>query len=227
VIDGSDFIRNKHKQKKYKFYCDECGKDRGYLFKSARGGKKTGALCVQCKNGKKVKDFCKYCNDSFDLNTNHWYFESSSGYYRCSIAMYKKNIKWKRDNPEKYKEKQKRSRNKYRESLQGRLRTNMSSKISSKLSKSVKCSNIKYLDWTVSELIVHLESQFQPGMTWENYGKDGWHVDHIVPDSWFSYSSPEDEGFKKSWSLSNLQPMWAKENLSKNNRFAGGGLSLS
>jgi hypothetical protein len=57
-------------------------------------------------------------------------------------------------------------------------------------------------------------------MTWENYGRDGWHVDHAVPDSWFEYSSVNDEGFIKSWSLSNLKPMWAKDNLSKSNRYA-------
>lgn len=77
----------------------------------------------------------------------------------------------------------------------------------------------KYVDWTVDELKMHLESLFQPGMTWENYGRGGWHIDHRIPDSWFDYSSIKDEGFKKSWALENLQPMWEKENCSKSNRF--------
>lgn len=60
---------------------------------------------------------------------------------------------------------------------------------------------------------------FQPGMTWENYGK--WHIDHKTPDSWFQYNSINDDGFKKSWALENLQPMWAKDNLSKGNKYEG------
>ena len=40
-------------------------------------------------------------------------------------------------------------------------------------------------------------------MSWDNYGSD-WYIDHKIPDS---------------WSLNNLQPMWAKDNLAKGNRY--------
>jgi hypothetical protein len=65
-----------------------------------------------------------------------------------------------------------------------------------------------------------LESKFLPGMSWENYGKTGWHIDHKVPQSWFHYESTDDWQFKVCWSLANLQPMWAHENYSKGNRQA-------
>jgi hypothetical protein len=74
------------------------------------------------------------------------------------------------------------------------------------------------LDFTVDELIYHLEALMKKGMTWENYGKK-WHIDHRVPDSWFIYESFDDDNFKISWSLWNLQPMWAEQNISKGNRF--------
>lgn len=41
-------------------------------------------------------------------------------------------------------------------------------------------------------------------------------------DRGFTYSSVNDKGFKKSWALNNLQPMWAKDNLKKHNKFSGG-----
>lgn len=66
------------------------------------------------------------------------------------------------------------------------------------------------------ELKTHLESQFKDGMTWENYGK--WHLDHIAPISIFNITSTKCKGFKKCWELSNLQPLWAKENISKSNK---------
>jgi 5-methylcytosine-specific restriction endonuclease McrA len=47
-------------------------------------------------------------------------------------------------------------------------------------------------------------------------------IDHIVPDSWFEYNTTKCDGFKKSWALDNLQPLWAKDNLRKGNRFVGG-----
>ncbi|GAG90799.1 unnamed protein product, partial [marine sediment metagenome] len=50
-------------------------------------------------------------------------------------------------------------------------------------------------------------------MTWKNQGK--WHLEHKVPVSAFNFSSSDHIDFKRCWALSNLQPMWAKENLSK------------
>lgn len=104
MIDLKDFILNKHNQKKYKFYCDSCGKDRGYLFKTARGGRKTGKYCVTCKNSTQrvVKNdgYCHNCNDTYKLpqsgsSNSHWYWENNknsikNGYFRCKIAI---NIK--------------------------------------------------------------------------------------------------------------------------------------
>lgn len=71
-----------------------------------------------------------------------------------------------------------------------------------------------FVDYSLEELMAHLERQFKPGMTWENKGD--WHIDHIIPRSSFEYSSPDDPEFKKCWSLSNLQPLWAIDNIRKN-----------
>lgn len=71
--------------------------------------------------------------------------------------------------------------------------------------------------YTADDLKQHLERQFAKGMTWENYGTH-WHVDHIVPVSSFDCSSVDDPAFKACWALSNLRPLWVKDNLSKNNK---------
>lgn len=75
------------------------------------------------------------------------------------------------------------------------------------------------LDYTFEELAERLKSTFKPGMTWDNYGE--WEVDHITPDSWFEYNSYQDEGFKKSWALENLQALWKHENAGKSNKYSG------
>ncbi len=61
----------------------------------------------------------------------------------------------------------------------------------------------------------HIESMFKPGMSWVNYGS--WHIDHIKPLALFDLSNNDD--VKAAFALSNLQPIWALENLRKNKRY--------
>ena len=70
-------------------------------------------------------------------------------------------------------------------------------------------SNIEFL-WA------YLEKQFKSGMTRENHGL--WHVDHIIPCSSFDLTKPEEQA--KCFHYTNLQPLWASENLSKGNRIS-------
>lgn len=68
--------------------------------------------------------------------------------------------------------------------------------------------------YSLDDLMIHLERQFKGRMSWGNRGK--WHIDHIQPLSSFKFTTPDDPDFKAAWALSNLRPLWAKENLSKN-----------
>ena len=72
------------------------------------------------------------------------------------------------------------------------------------------------VDYSAGELKTHLERQFLPGMSWEN--AEDWHIDHVTPLREFSFSSPDDPEFKAAWALSNLRPLWAKDNLQKSGK---------
>lgn len=69
------------------------------------------------------------------------------------------------------------------------------------------------LGCSYKELMAHLEKQFSSGMSWDNYGFYGWHADHIHPLSKFDLTNPEEQ--KKAFHYTNLQPLWARDNLQK------------
>lgn len=77
----------------------------------------------------------------------------------------------------------------------------------------------KLLGYTVENLMTHLEKQFDSRMNWDNYGKNGWHIDHIKPVTAFSFKYPTDKEFKECWALDNLQPLWWDENIKKGNKY--------
>ena len=77
-------------------------------------------------------------------------------------------------------------------------------------------SAVSNLGCSIEELKKHLEGKFKPGMAWDNYGFYGWHIDHIVPLSSFDLSNPDE--VKQACHYSNLQPLWAEENLQKSDK---------
>lgn len=69
---------------------------------------------------------------------------------------------------------------------------------------------------SVEELRTHLEQQFAPGMSWDNYGQPGWEIDHIKPCASFDLRDPEQQ--RKCFHFTNLQPLWGIENSRKGGR---------
>ena len=76
-------------------------------------------------------------------------------------------------------------------------------------------STLELLGCSIEHLREHLESQFQEGMTFENYGD--WHIDHIRPCASFDLKDPKQQ--KECFHYTNLQPLWASENLSKGAKY--------
>ncbi len=124
--------------------------------------------------------------------------------------------RWAKRNPEKLKEIKRR----YRQSAKGKVEANIRGYIHKTIKKGYKYKpTFEALGYTPGELIQHLEKRFLPGMTWDNYGE--WHIDHIIPLSAFNYSTTKHIDFKRAWALSNLQPLWAADNIRKHARLVG------
>lgn len=96
--------------------------------------------------------------------------------------------------------------------LRNRLFTAVKRKCANKLAHTEDL-----LGCSFEEFVAHIESLFQPGMTWENHGKNGWHIDHKRPVNSFDLSSEEDQ--RACFHYQNLQPLWAVDNLSKGTKW--------
>lgn len=73
---------------------------------------------------------------------------------------------------------------------------------------------ISLLGCEIDTLKTHLESLFGEGMSWDNYGKNGWHIDHIIPLS----SARTEQEIYELCHYTNLQPLWWYDNLKKSNK---------
>ena len=153
------------------------------------------------------------------------------------------NRKWREENAEKHKQnsrdyyhanreevtaKMKAYRNKNREVLnkkrreshrefpERRLAQNLRVRLVMALRRnSRKCSAVRDLGCTIAELKLYLEAKFQPGMTWDNYGS-AWHCDHIKPLA--NYDLSNKEVLAQLVHYTNLQPLWATDNIKKSNK---------
>lgn len=95
-----------------------------------------------------------------------------------------------------------------------KLKQNISRRIRSGLSGKIKSdTTVNLLGCTIEEFKLYLENQFTEGMSWENYGLHGWHIDHIIPCHTFDLTDPEQQ--KICFHYTNQRPLWAKDNLSR------------
>lgn len=95
-----------------------------------------------------------------------------------------------------------------------RVRRNISRRIHSALRGYKKSdATLKLVGCSLDGLRAHLESKFKDGMTWGNYGRYGWHIDHIKPCASFDLSDIEQQ--KKCFHFTNLQPLWWYENVTQ------------
>lgn len=166
--------------------------------------KKIGDLkiCPKCLLSASEVDFYKDLSKSDKLSS--W----------CKICIQNKSSKYIKENRELYN--QKRS-NRKRTDINFKLSCSLRNRLHSALKNNYKSgSAVRDLGCSIPELKEHLESQFKPGMTWENWSRTGWHIDHIRPLSRFDLTDRNQ--LLKVCHFGNLQPLWAEENFSKSNK---------
>ena len=189
--------------------------------------------CRACKAIKLLDEFCKsstirggydiYCRDC-KLEKHRAYCKKYPDKDRARKQKeHEINMERMKTDPE-YAQKRRKYRNHYeRERKKQDPQFKLHMRMKSSIHHSLKYGNgkngrkwEKLVGYTCNDLMKHLQRQFQPGMSWNNYGE--WHIDHIVPISAFNFQDAENIDFKRCWALKNLRPLWAQENFAKRNK---------
>jgi hypothetical protein len=104
------------------------------------------------------------------------------------------------------------------------IKKNCARRIREILTQDKSMRTMEYTGCSLEELKVHLESQFQEGMTWDNYGtytfdndKSGWHIDHIIPCAAFNFEDILEQ--RACFYYLNLQPLCGGDNIKKSDSF--------
>ena len=215
VKDTTEFYKRNEYENTWTSHCKVCTqtRHRSHKVDPVQEGAKT---CTRCIIEKPVADFgpmktafdgrkphCNACHALLNLE----YVERN----RDEV-----NARWRAANPRHAE----RNRERRAEDPSYRIRCNLSGRVSSALKDAGTRKSTRTMELTgcsIQELLTHLESKFEEGMTWENHGE--WHIDHIRPCASFDLLKMEDQ--RQCFHWTNLQPLWALDNLRKSSRWNG------
>lgn len=205
--------------------CVKCRVEKELNEFSNNKSKKDGK-CVYCRGCyKAVNKEWRQNNPDRDRQIHKkWKQNNSDKVRKSSLRSYYKNHEKRKSKSKKYKQENKSilrikhrlyTNKKYYEDMEYRLKILIRGRIWKALKRNSKySSSLELLGCSISDLKDHLEKQFTKGMSWGNYGQ--WHIDHIKPCSSFDLTNSDQQ--KLCFHYTNLQPLWAKDNIRKSNK---------
>jgi hypothetical protein len=190
-------------------------------------------ICSKCGIEKELSDFYKnndhkdghysQCKDCICKHQKKYYIINKESIIEKSKIYVKKNFIKTKEYQKEYQKSHRdkininqryKRKEKYKNNSIYKISRCVSHRVNSFLkSKNMRKTNktFEIVGCTPIELKIHIEKQFIEGMTWDNYGFYGWHIDHKIP---LDSGRTEDEIYKLCH-YTNLQPMWWKDNLEK------------
>jgi hypothetical protein len=176
----------------------------------------------QCKWGHyseaHVKGGCRLCRQ---IKARKWQKQNKER-ATASIRKHQKTEKarltrerWVEVNKEKLREQYRNKEKRYRAEKTNRaISAAISCRMRAVLRGDAKTSNtLDLLGCDIEAFKRYIEDKWVSGMSWANWTRDGWHIDHIKPCASFDLSDPEQQ--RECFHYTNMQPLWAKDNLKK------------
>ncbi len=184
-----DFYKQRDTKDKHGAWCKLCVRDYGRVKKREKVGERTKGSIYTAKWQKANRELVR----------------KRHRIYMCQ---------WRKDHKESHRNYM---RNRYRQDGCFRLNASIHTAVNLGLKGTGKYDRtFTLLGYTLQDLKSYIESKFTEGMTWDNYGRGGWHLDHIIPKSFFNFNNISE--FKYCWSFHNLQPLWEVDNIRKSNK---------
>lgn len=235
-------ICKKQKGKTNRSLCYNCYKnesDNWICPRCNNKGKKHGNICKKCYEETRVKQYCSGCNLLKRINGNGYctscYKEPKKVCNKCGKEIYRSSFGMcgvcrlkEKDNDISYYKRRRNMRNLYQRKRYSndfvyKIRQDIKNSVNVRL-KINRHKNSKFnkniLGYTIDELVIHIESQFNDIYTKEKLLSGEVHIDHRIPCAWFNIKKIGDEEFKLCWALDNLQLKLAKDNIKKGSRYA-------
>ncbi len=188
-------------------YREEHREERRFYGRNRYYARKAAGLCTHCgehNDGPYVK--CATCREKHEMYKQQ-YHATEAG--RRKDAEYAAKRRKRRD----YKDWRSRyMRERYKNDIQFRLARLISGRLNKMLRGIYTSQSLsEYLGCSFEELKQYLETRFESGMSWENHGE--WHIDHVIPLASVDLTNPKE--LARVCHYSNLQPLWADENIRK------------
>ena len=228
--------------------CTKCGEEKPatpeYFNRTTRTKSGLISQCKSCKN-KYFKENPEYYKKYREENRekvkaqSKKYREENPEYHKKHYAKNREKLKacfkkYHEENREKVKVRVKKYYQENKEKISAYQRRRNREDPILRLLNSMRCGlwrclagvrknsrTMQYVNMTSDELMDYLEGRFTEGMTRDNYGK--WHVDHIRPLASFDFTGPDsEEQLHIAWNYTNLQPLWATDNISKGAKYEEG-----
>jgi hypothetical protein len=205
--------------------CAKCGEEKEASMFSKNKNAKDG-LNHKCK-----KCCSDYMKGHYSINKERSSQNHKQHYISNREAILLRNKNWEENNKEytsNYRKEYEKSHKKERKEYQTKRKQNniniriiycLRSRVNKTLRRVSATKNdhlVSLIGCSIADLKLHLENQFVEGMSWENHNLHGWHIDHIIPCIKFDLTNPEEQ--KKCFHYTNLQPLWAVDNLRKGDR---------
>jgi hypothetical protein len=199
--------------------CSKCRVEKSLndFYKSKKGKLGHASTCKTCQS----KYFTEYYEKKLELNPDYNKIQYEKN--KDSELNKLRQIKFKINNPnytkigsEQLEKTKLRNKKRYKNDVVYKLKQNIRNTILRGLENKKSKLTEEILGCSIQELIQHLQNQFTEGMSWDNHGKNGWHIDHKFP---LAKASSESEIYKLNH-YTNLQPLWEEENLRKSDKIS-------
>lgn len=200
-------------------YCYKCEtvKPIGEFNKNKSKPDGMGSECRECMRQYRRENRAKLIIYERRYRKNHPEMKRKADkkyYAKNKDSILPRQRKWVKENSERLREYNRIRGRKYRkENPSVRVAQSMRARINGVLNGKIKSgSTFDLIGCDRDALVQHLENQFNDGMCWDNYGE--WHIDHIKPCASFDLTYPAEQS--ECFHYTNLQPLWALDNLRKN-----------